>query len=131
MNETDLFQNKTVSESSWGDWDWNKASRAVVAKGHIGCLLWYVGGHISFEIEEVGLYYLDLLGLDSAPPGISIWEGIYEPETDYFGDTITHPNGEFRPPTEEEWEAIRKGNCPWNPSEWKKEPESPLSEVGR
>jgi hypothetical protein len=93
-------------------------SKAVIAandKG-FGCVVWYVGPGLTNEIEEVGLHELGDLGLDDAPEGISVWEGVfvwqpgpYEHPDD--GDLV--PSGTFRKPTDEEWIAIREGRNPW------------------
>lgn len=119
------------------NWNWNKASRAVVAQGqHKGCVVWFVGGHLSQEIEEAGLYALDELGLDDAPKGISIWEGVYlwregwNPAGGYDEGGDSSPKGSFRAPTKEEWRDIENGKAPWNEDDWmssggSKEPEKP------
>jgi len=60
------------------DYDWSKPSKAVIAMsgdGGFGCVLWTVGAHVNSMIREAGVNDLDLLGLDDAPEGISIWEG--------------------------------------------------------
>lgn len=83
--------------------------------GH-GTVIWYDGPAIAQEIEEVGLHGLDDLGLDDAPDGISIWEGnyFYSPGGfEYPQEGDYDPKGVFRPPTDEEWAAIRKGQSPW------------------
>jgi hypothetical protein len=81
-----------------------------------GCVLYAVGAHLRFEIEEGGLHELGELGIDDAPAGISVWEGtfIWQPggwECPQDGDMF--PKGVFRPPTAEEWQSIREGRCPW------------------
>lgn len=86
-------------------------SKAVVAnnkQGH-GLVLWYVGDVITSEIEEAGFC------LDDAPEGISVWEGIgiWTPGPfEYPDDGDFELVGEFRKPTDEEWAAIRAGECP-------------------
>lgn len=108
-------------------YDFDKPSRAVVANdsGGKGLVLWYVGGHLNLEISEAGMGpHLDELGLDDAPDGISVWEGIYT----YKGSSRygldegaeSSPKGSFRPPTDEEWAHIRLGQCPWNVHDWLK-----------
>lgn len=102
---------------------WNRLSFDVPSKGVIacdgngnGCVLWAVGAHLRFELEERGLSGLDALGLDDAPCGISVWEGKYlwQPGSwEYPQDGSTLPNGAFRAPTDDEWQAIRAGRCPW------------------
>lgn len=114
---------KDKSQPSWGGYDWSKPSRAVVAcDGDFhGCVLFTVGAHVNFEIKEVGLRGLDEIGLDDAPPGISIWEGITSGGgIAYDGDYLdTYLTGSFRAPTDEEWNAIRAGVCPWDDDQWK------------
>lgn len=56
---------------------------------------------------------LDDLGLDDAPPGISIWTGTVEiiragAEQDF---TL---NGKFRQPTAQEWKALQFRQDPWD-----------------
>lgn len=93
-------------------------SRGVVAcdgKGN-GCVLWYAGASLANEIEEGGLVHLGDLGLDDAPNGISVWEGRYfwtRGPYEYPDDGDSYPSGKFRDPTEEEWQKIRAGRCPW------------------
>lgn len=101
--------------------NWDKPSLAVVAcdgDGH-GCVLHTVGPHVAFDMREIGRD-LDDLGLDDAPAGISIWEGVtagggYAGDGDYHD---TYLSGAFRAPTDDEWKAIREGRCPWNPDDW-------------
>ena len=98
---------------------WNGPSFAVVANDDLGsgCVLWTGGPHVRFEIEEGGSHTLADLGLDNAPVGISIWEGIYvwwpggyeSPD-----DGGSKPAGIFRKPTENEWKAIKQGVSPWD-----------------
>jgi hypothetical protein len=93
-------------------------SKAVIAANHkgFGCVVWYVGPGLINEIEEAGLQELGDLGLDDAPEGISVWEGIYvwsrgPYECPEDGDSA--PVGAFRRPSDEEWIAIREGRNPW------------------
>jgi len=131
MDESDRLriQLEDLSEpppgDGWGpDYDWKRPSRAVVAcRGGIGQVLWHVGAHMAFEITEGGLDWIDL-GLDDAPDGISIWEGVYRfiPEYTEWGQPeggSTTPEGKFRAPTDAEWEAIREGRNPWDDQNWK------------
>ena len=93
-------------------------SRAVIAlgAGGRGCVLHYDGPHLSYEIEDAGLYEVSDLGLDDAPPGVSVWEGTYVwcPGTwECPQDGDWEPRGTFRPLTDEEWARIRAGSEPW------------------
>lgn len=94
-------------------------SKAVVVNGtHSGCVLFYAGRHITEEIEETGLHTLSDLGLDDAPFGINIWEGVYvwvPGNWEYPQDVESRPEGSFRPPTNEEWQAIMANQNPWSP----------------
>ena len=110
----------------YGGWDWSKKCLAVIsARNGSGAVLWWVGGHIDAEICEGHISELGDLGLDNAPDGISIWEGVYDYHRDqsYYHDDggWTEVNGEFRNPTEEEWVGIREGRCPWDYAEWMEE----------
>ncbi len=101
--------------------NWGKASKAVVActgNGH-GAVLWTAGPHVQQMIDDCSAA-LDELGLDDAPEGISVWEGKLEGgRSGYYGDDYDcELRGAFRDPTEEEWSAIRRGECPWSDEDW-------------
>lgn len=91
-------------------------SRAVLANNNgKGVVLWCRGTHIEQEIDALDCS-LESLGLDNAPEGISIWEG----RAHWSPGPWEHPEdgdvelvGTFRAPTEKEWEAIRRNECPW------------------
>lgn len=94
-----------------------KPERAVVActQGGAGVVLWSFGGGIEALMDGTGPVLQDL-GLDDAPPGISIWEGVvgggeWSPGIEDYADI--YPEGTFRAPTDEEWVAIRAGRSPW------------------
>lgn len=105
--------------------DWSKASLAVVASdgsGH-GCVLWTAGPHISSLLRDAGVSDLADLGLDDAPEGISVWEGVvrgHKHETMDGTEYETTTEGTFRDPTEEEWASIKKAECPWDVMTWVK-----------
>ncbi len=110
-------------EPSYGGWDWSKNSLAVIAcRNGEGSVLWWVGGHIDFELSESGMVSLGDLGLDNAPEGISVWDGVYvfHEDTSYFDNDggETEAVGDFRVPTDEEWEHIKRNECPWDANEW-------------
>jgi hypothetical protein len=101
-------------------YDFSKPSKAVIAcdgDGN-GIVLWYTGAHLVVEICEHGCgVRLDDLGLDDAPEGISVWEGIYygtQHETMDGVEYDTEVSGDFRKPTAEEWDSIRDNVCPWD-----------------
>lgn len=102
------------SADPWGHYDFSKTSLAVVAcDGHgNGCILHHVGGHIAFDLSEVGRGLGDI-GLDNAPEGISVWEGRHVGS----GEDVTL-EGDFRDPTDAEAAAIAAGECPWNEADW-------------
>lgn len=113
---------KIGTNPPWGNLDWSKPSLAVIASdGNDGCVIFTVGPHVKFDIKESGLgNKLSDLGLDTAPAGISIWEGKTAgggraPEGDYDD---TYLVGTFRDPTDQEWWAIKRGECPWNETRW-------------
>lgn len=126
--ENEHFQ-KLVSANEpndgWNIYDWKKPSLAVVATGddEDGWIMWTVGPHVKFDIDEVGLSRrLGDLGIDKdAPAGISIWEGKIKTSTSYEGEQDSWLEGSFREPTEEEWSMIRQGKCPWNDDLWLKD----------
>lgn len=96
-------------------------NRAVVAcnSASQGCVLSFVGKALDHLIFSNGVNTLNALGLDGSPDGISIWEGevvTTKMWTDYGWEYDCHLEGEFREPTDEEWAAIRRDECPW-PSE--------------
>lgn len=92
-------------------------NRAVVASANgQGCVLSFSGTALSAFIGENGTRDLRDLGLDDAPDGIWVWEGkivTTKMWTDYGWEHDCGPEGEFRKPTDPEWEAIRRGECPW------------------
>ncbi len=110
----------------WGGYDFEKPSLAVVTTNDRdeGILLWYVGGHIAMEVKEAGLSHLDDLGLHPPEAGVWIWEGRYiwsSGSYEYPMDGSSDPVGNWRKPTEEEWQTIKDGDCPWDDEEWKLE----------
>lgn len=115
--------------SDWGrerGWNTELRSRALVAcdgDGH-GCLVYWVGADLGFEVAEMGLCELADLGLDDAPRGLSIWEGRYV--TNRVGgydspDVETEPSGRFRPLTAAEWSEVSQGRAPWDEAAWRVE----------
>jgi formylglycine-generating enzyme required for sulfatase activity len=38
---------------------------------------------------------------------------------EYPSEQDSEAAGEYRRPTEAEWEAIKRGECPWDDNEWK------------
>lgn len=53
------------------------------------------------------------LALDDAPRGLSVWEGTYEAPTEPGAGGCDEPVGAFRPLTDAEFEAVRRGENPW------------------
>ena len=109
--------------NDWEMYCWDKGSKAVVACDGAGngVVIWAVGGPLLFEMQEEGLYALEDLGLGDAIEGISIWEGTYEPgnvSVEYEEHFQSKAVGTFRLPTNEEWAAIKKNQCPWNDADF-------------
>ena len=107
------------------DYDWAKPSKAVIACDGVshGCVLWTAGPHVDSMINEAGVSDLDNLGLGDAPEGISIWEGGIMSVHHNTPDANEYEwwlDGRFRAPTDEEWESIRRNECPWDDTEWHK-----------
>lgn len=109
-----------IETLGWNRYDWRKPSLAVVvSNGDRIAVPWTAGVHVRFDLVEHGLGFEDL-GLDDAPDGISIWEGVTK-GGQYIGDgeySDPYLDGTFRQPTDEEWAAIRAGRSPWNDDEW-------------
>lgn len=103
-------------------------SKVMVAYGEYekGAVMWAVGHHISMEMDDSGLTDPEDLGLEPDEPGIWVWEGIYVYVPGYVdgyeapGEGYMEPKGTWRLPTDQEWEALRNGECPWDPKEWLK-----------
>ena len=115
----------TDKDYGWEACDWSKPSLAVLAIGTVGegCVLHTVGAHVACDIDQISSR-LDELDFDPAPPadlGIVVWEGVTKGggKDHYNGDYYdTYLRGKYREPTPEEWEAIKKGKCPWDPTRW-------------
>lgn len=112
----------------WGPYPvdrWAEPSRAVVASdghGH-GCILYTEGPHLRSEMVELGRRALSELMLDDTPAGIWVWVGrivgVEHPATsngpaEWDTEMVDE---EMRPPTDDEWAAIREGRSPW-PDPW-------------
>lgn len=109
---------------SYPMFDNTKPSMAVIAyDGDNGTVIWHVGACLYFEIEESGMRDIGDLGLEPPAAGIWIWEGRYVWSRGSYEcpeDGTSDPVGEFRAPTDAEWQAIREGHAPWNADDWKK-----------
>jgi hypothetical protein len=120
-------------ETAWQGYDFNKDSLAIIfchscKKEEIerkceGPVMFCVGGHIKYEIEEVGFNDIYDLGLNPPSEGIWVWEGKFKTyECNYYCDPTEYdffPVGKFRKPTEEELKMVVDGKCPWNDDEWR------------
>jgi hypothetical protein len=100
----------------------DKPSKAVVAVDAAGkgAVLWCVGIDIPI-LKDCCDGSPEELGLLPPSAGIWVWEGtsVFHPggfECPQDGELEAH--GDCRPPTDEEWAAIRKGECPWDFREW-------------
>ena len=93
-------------------------SRALIAASNgDGVILWFDGPDIDSVIRETGTARLDDVGLDDAPDGISVWEGrghAWETHTPDAHEYDFELLGAFRAPSDDEWAALRKGECPWS-----------------
>jgi len=119
-----LLDREEGTSPPWGGYDFSKNSLAVVAANdkEDGAVVWVVGGHLRMEMEEAGLTSLEDLGIGPPSAGIWIWEGRYvwrRGGWEHPEDGEMDPVGTHRLPTEEEWAAIKKGECPWDDKDWK------------
>lgn len=90
----------------------NKA--LVASKNGEGAVLWTHGLPGFEDFVQLQGPRLDSINLDHAPDGIHVWEGEMECTQGREGDWDCElSEGTFRPPTEDEWQAIRKNECPW------------------
>lgn len=104
--------------------DWSKPSRAVIAfDGRHGIVIWFVGAHIEAMKEQIGGSDIEELGFSADPfhAGIWVWEGgiiggHYNSHTGDYDDGELR--GKYRDPDETEWQAIMRGDCPWDPDAW-------------
>jgi hypothetical protein len=110
-------------QETWRGYDFSKPSKCVVCyNGNEGCILFYVGAGITFEIEEVGLGSLDDFRFFPDKPGIFIWEGKFAWQDGTYEcplDGYSKPVGKFRKPTDKEFKKIKNGENPWNDEEYK------------
>ncbi len=74
----------------------------VAAKNGHGVVLKRSGHEISAYLSEIGTEDILDLGLDDAPDGLSIWEGVVV----YFDEDDSSMDGIFRPLTQAEWHAL-------------------------
>ncbi len=114
------------SPDAWDGYDFSRDSLAAVAFGIRGelCVLWTVGGDVRMEMDEYGMNAVDVLP-EPDSEGIWVWEGrgVWHPGSyECPNDGEVELVGTYRRPTEEEWRAIQRGECPWNDEEWKLEP---------
>lgn len=87
----------------------NHKNGGIIVSARPNCALYW-------EISEIGTVRLDDFGLDLAPEGLSIWEGVsvwrpggYEcPQ-----DGQTEFEGEFRRLNTEEWAKLASGDPLW------------------
>ena len=115
-------ESQEPDEDPWQGRDFMELCRAVVCNGPqhgagagVGCILWPRGTSLLYEMRECSCSSPEDLGLGDAPHGISVWEGRFVANTDAHPDRdpLTQPRGQFRRPTDAEWEAIREGRAPW------------------
>lgn len=106
-------------EPFWSDQECRDyLSAAVIAVGPDGdsVLLHNFGPAIDWHTGEFS-HSTEELGLDGMEePGIWVWVGDMGSERHETIDGVDYDHvviGEWREPTDEEWEAIRAGECPW------------------
>jgi len=97
---------------SYNCWDWSKGSIALVASdGERVVILDYIGGPLDYWVCEIGeRSVLDEIEQEN---GIWIWEGTIKNHRSYDGECDEWLEGEFRPPTDEEWANIIDGESLW------------------
>lgn len=106
------------------EWDYTKdgavwMSCAVVASDGKGndVLLHAYGPAIDWHLEQIG-NDCDDLGLCAPEPGIWVWTGtmgsVRIQSIDYGEDWDHEVTGDWREPTEAEWEHIKQEECPWD-----------------
>jgi hypothetical protein len=120
----DLLMLDDAKGEPWCGYNFDKPSLAVIVVGEnaYGTVVWTVGGHVRLEMEESGLVTIEELGLDPPGPGVWVWEGthLWSPGPwEYPQDGDVELIGKFRLPTKSEWEALLRGECPWDDAEWK------------
>jgi len=114
---------KDKTTIGWGGYPlsaWDKPSFAVVANRECGtgCVLFTGGPAVPCDMDQLGGHLADL-GLDNAPPGVSVWEGTVRCWRDReSGADDSELVGTFRPPNDAEWDAIRRGVSPWDEADW-------------
>jgi len=97
--------------------EWNEKARClccwatdVAATGPQGVVLHRIGAVIENLMDDLG-HDMETLDLrrDDTPSGLSVWEGIVEPE----GEDEFRLRGSFRSLTEAEWSCVRENVSPW------------------
>lgn len=114
------LESEALGWDGYPDAAWEKPSLAVVASDGdgYGAVIHTSGPHLRYQIDEVGFHELELLGLHDCPAGVWVWAG----KIRYQGcgpDTEPVTEGEYRHPTEEEWQAIRDNVPPWDDRLWR------------
>lgn len=109
----------TPSPKRSRDYDFEVPSRALVAASDgEGAVLEYTGGAIEYAMAEWVVGGLGDMGFDSAPDGLSIWEGIIAASTSYEGERDEWLEGKFRPLTRGEWFALSRGDSLFEASQF-------------
>ena len=102
--------------------DWRRPSLAVVANTDVASVVLFTAGpHVRSFIDDVCSPLLDEHGIDGAPSGISVWEGMIRSahyNTPDMNEYDAWLEGTFREPTDAEWLSICQGKCPWNDADW-------------
>lgn len=118
-----VFEGIEEAKPQDGDaWDYSKDGRkykscAVVASDGNGrdVLLEACGPAIDWHIDQVG-DSAEELGLAAPEAGLWVWEGNMGSvpiETPMGTDWDHEVRGVWRPLTDEEWDSVQIGECPW------------------
>ena len=90
----------------------------IVSDGPDRCYLAHYIGFVLGNMIDVCGDDVTCLGFDGLDAGIWIWEGTYSTTRDYWGEYDTEAVGDFRKPTDEEFELIKGEESPWDDSDW-------------
>jgi hypothetical protein len=98
---------------------WNgRPSLVMCARGPRGAgVVVHAVGQVR-ELLEDGDSDLDAVGLDDAPPGLTVWEGRIKSGRAHLDGPDTALVGTYRAPTAEEVVSLIQGMCPWDLSLW-------------
>lgn len=106
---------------------WDRPSFALVVNNGVRepLVVFAAGPHVRYQIAVCKDEGVVKLGLEGAPGGLSVWEGVYKvPMVIDSGGGIAegepYPVGSFRSLTETEAINLRNGELPWNDNDWRR-----------